>query len=82
MDQSLSSGRGYVSVLSCFPPSVGRDVAVAVVKPLRVGLGNPGTRSLLRTDRQVCVYVCVQVSVCVCVCVCPLVCVCVTSMET
>ncbi|XP_056294569.1 ral GTPase-activating protein subunit beta isoform X3 [Pseudoliparis swirei] len=53
MDQSLSSGRGYVSVLSCFPPSVGRDVAVAVVKPLRVGLGNPGTRSLLRTDRQV-----------------------------
>ncbi|XP_068578263.1 ral GTPase-activating protein subunit beta [Cebidichthys violaceus] len=53
MDQSLSSGRGHVSVLSCFPPSVGRDVAVAVVKSLRAGLGNPDTRSLLRTDRQV-----------------------------
>ncbi|KAM8917363.1 ral GTPase-activating protein subunit beta-like isoform 2-T2 [Spinachia spinachia] len=53
MDQSLSSGRGQLSVLSCFPPSVGRDVAVAVVKPLRAGLGNPDTRSLLRTDRQV-----------------------------
>ncbi|XP_068450692.1 ral GTPase-activating protein subunit beta-like [Clinocottus analis] len=53
MDQSLSSGRGNVSVLSCFPPSVGRDVAVALVKPLRAGLGNPDTRSLLRTDRQV-----------------------------
>ncbi|XP_040058546.2 ral GTPase-activating protein subunit beta isoform X1 [Gasterosteus aculeatus] len=53
MDQSLSSGRGQVSVLSCLPPSVGRDVAVAVVKPLRAGLGNPDTRSLLRTDRQV-----------------------------
>lgn len=50
MDQSL---KGSVSVLSCFPPSVGRDVAVAVVKPLAAGLGNPSTRSLLRTDRQV-----------------------------
>ncbi|XP_050930740.1 ral GTPase-activating protein subunit beta [Lates calcarifer] len=53
MDQSLSSGRGHVSVLSCFPPSVGRDIAVAVVKPLGAGLGNPDTQSLLRTDRQV-----------------------------
>ncbi|XP_062419956.1 ral GTPase-activating protein subunit beta [Pungitius pungitius] len=53
MDQSLSSGRGRVSVLSCLPPSVGREVAVAVVKPLRAGLGNPDTRSPLRTDRQV-----------------------------
>ncbi|XP_031705975.1 ral GTPase-activating protein subunit beta [Anarrhichthys ocellatus] len=53
MHQSLSSGRGHVSVLGCFPPSVGRDVAVAIVKPLRAGLGNPDTRSLLRTDRQV-----------------------------
>ncbi|XP_037623458.1 ral GTPase-activating protein subunit beta-like isoform X3 [Sebastes umbrosus] len=53
MDQSVSSGRGHVSVLSCFPPSVGRDVAVAVVKPLGAGLGNPDTRSPLHTDRQV-----------------------------
>lgn len=53
MDQSLSGGRGQVSVLSCFPPSVGRDIAVAVVKPLGAGLGNPGTRSLLCTDKQV-----------------------------
>ncbi|XP_034548760.1 ral GTPase-activating protein subunit beta-like [Notolabrus celidotus] len=53
MDQSLSSGRGHVSVLSCFPPGVGKDVAVALVKPLRAGLGNPDTRSLLRTDSQV-----------------------------
>ncbi|XP_040015592.1 ral GTPase-activating protein subunit beta isoform X2 [Xiphias gladius] len=53
MDQSLSSGRGHVSVLSCFPPSVGRDIAVAVVKPLGASLGNPDTHSLLRTDRQV-----------------------------
>uniref|UniRef100_A0AAQ4NUL8 Rap-GAP domain-containing protein n=1 Tax=Gasterosteus aculeatus aculeatus TaxID=481459 RepID=A0AAQ4NUL8_GASAC len=51
--QSYFDGRGQVSVLSCLPPSVGRDVAVAVVKPLRAGLGNPDTRSLLRTDRQV-----------------------------
>ncbi|XP_040889331.1 ral GTPase-activating protein subunit beta isoform X3 [Toxotes jaculatrix] len=53
MDQSLSGGRGHVSVLSCFPPSVGRDVAAAVVKPLRASLGNPETHSLLRTDREV-----------------------------
>ncbi|XP_039654300.1 ral GTPase-activating protein subunit beta isoform X2 [Perca fluviatilis] len=53
MDQSVCSGRGHVSVLSCFPPSVGRDVAVAVVKPLRAGLRNPDTRSLLHTDSQV-----------------------------
>ncbi|XP_034722299.1 ral GTPase-activating protein subunit beta-like [Etheostoma cragini] len=53
MDQSESSVRGHVSVLSCFPPSVGRDVAVAVVKPLRAGLRNPDTRRLLRTDSQV-----------------------------
>ncbi|XP_017158752.1 ral GTPase-activating protein subunit beta isoform X2 [Poecilia reticulata] len=50
MDQFL---KGQISVLSGFPPSVGRDVAVAVVKPLAAGLGNPSTRSLLRTDRQV-----------------------------
>ncbi|XP_027134728.1 ral GTPase-activating protein subunit beta-like isoform X2 [Larimichthys crocea] len=54
MDQSLPGGCGHVSVLSCFPPSVGRDVAVAVVKPLGVCLGNPDTQSLLQTDRQVC----------------------------
>ncbi|GAA6235360.1 ral GTPase-activating protein subunit beta-like [Lates japonicus] len=53
MDQSPSSGRGHVSVLSCFPPSVGRDIAVAVVKALGAVLGNPDTQSLLRTDRQV-----------------------------
>lgn len=53
MDQSFSSGRGHISVLSCFPPSVGRDVAVAVVKPLRAGVGNPERCSLLHTDRQV-----------------------------
>ncbi|TDH13706.1 hypothetical protein EPR50_G00032890 [Perca flavescens] len=53
MDQSVCSGRGHVSVLSCFPPSVARDVAVAVVKPLRAGLRNPDTRSLLHTDSQV-----------------------------
>ncbi|XP_041638494.1 ral GTPase-activating protein subunit beta-like [Cheilinus undulatus] len=53
MDQSLPTGRGHVSVLSCFPPNVGRDVAVALVKPLRAGLGNPDTRSLLCTDQQV-----------------------------
>ncbi|XP_014873813.1 ral GTPase-activating protein subunit beta-like isoform X2 [Poecilia latipinna] len=50
MDQFL---KGQMSVLSGFPPSVGRDVAVAVVKPLAAGLGNPSTPSLLRTDRQV-----------------------------
>nr|XP_029131577.1 ral GTPase-activating protein subunit beta-like [Labrus bergylta] len=53
MDQSPSSGRGDVSVLSCFPSNVGKDVAVAVVKPLHLGLGNPDSRSLLHTDRQV-----------------------------
>ncbi|XP_008288903.1 ral GTPase-activating protein subunit beta-like, partial [Stegastes partitus] len=52
MDQSLSGGAAHVSVLSCFPPSVGRDVAVAVVKPLAAGLGNPNICSLLRTERQ------------------------------
>ncbi|KAM7006209.1 ral GTPase-activating protein subunit beta [Tautogolabrus adspersus] len=51
MDQSPSSGQG--DVLRCFPPNVGRDVAVALVKPLRAGLGNPDSRSLLHTDRQV-----------------------------
>ncbi|XP_037831473.1 ral GTPase-activating protein subunit beta isoform X3 [Kryptolebias marmoratus] len=53
MDESLAAAQGHVSALSCFPPSVGRDVAVAVVKPLAAGLGNPNTHSLLRTDRQV-----------------------------
>ncbi|XP_051249746.1 ral GTPase-activating protein subunit beta isoform X3 [Dicentrarchus labrax] len=53
MDQSLSSRQCRVSVLSCFPPSVGRDVVVAVVKPLGAGLINPDTHSLLRNDRQV-----------------------------
>ncbi|KAG8007218.1 Ral GTPase-activating protein subunit beta [Nibea albiflora] len=53
MDQSLPGGRGHVSVLSCFPPSVGRDVTVAVVKSLGVSLGNPDTQSPLQTDRQV-----------------------------
>lgn len=53
MDQPFSSGWGHVSVLSCFPPSVGRDVAVAVVKPLRADVGNHERRSLLHTDRQV-----------------------------
>ncbi|XP_072237438.1 ral GTPase-activating protein subunit beta [Leuresthes tenuis] len=51
MDQSLAAGQ--LSVLSCFPSSSGRDVVVAVVKPLGAGLGNPNTRSLLHTDRQV-----------------------------
>lgn len=54
MDHSLPSGRSHASILSCFPPSVGRDVAVAVVKPLRAGACSP-----LLTDRQVCVCVCV-----------------------
>ncbi|KAK2861578.1 hypothetical protein Q5P01_001111 [Channa striata] len=53
MDQSQASGPGHVSVLSCFPPSVGRDVAFAVVKPLRASMGNPDSHSLLCTDRQV-----------------------------
>ena len=51
MDQSLAAGQ--LSVLSCFPSSSGRDVVVAVVKPLGVVLGNPNTRSLLHTGRQV-----------------------------
>ncbi|XP_068598211.1 ral GTPase-activating protein subunit beta-like [Brachionichthys hirsutus] len=51
--EPLRGGRDYLSVLRCFPPSVGRDVTVAVVKHLGVGLGNPNTRSLLHTDRQV-----------------------------
>ncbi|XP_023264035.1 ral GTPase-activating protein subunit beta-like isoform X1 [Seriola lalandi dorsalis] len=53
MDQSLSSGRGHMSVLNCFPPSVGRDIVVAVLKPLGATLGNPNNHSLLHTDRQV-----------------------------
>ncbi|TKS65283.1 Ral GTPase-activating protein subunit beta p170 [Collichthys lucidus] len=53
MDQSPPGGCGHVSVLRCFPASVGRDVAVAVVKALGVCLGNPDTQSLLQTDRQV-----------------------------
>ncbi|KAM9859251.1 ral GTPase-activating protein subunit beta [Aulostomus maculatus] len=53
MDQSPPSGRSYVSVLSSFPPSVGQDVAVAVVKPLGVSLGNSDTCSPLLTDKQV-----------------------------
>ncbi|KAF7643481.1 hypothetical protein LDENG_00238590 [Lucifuga dentata] len=53
VDQSLPSIRRRVSVLSCFPPAVGRDVVIAMIKPLAAGLGNPGTRSFLRTDKQV-----------------------------
>ena len=53
MDQSQNADQGDASVLSCFPPSVGREVAVAVVKALGEELGNPNACSLLRTDRQV-----------------------------
>ncbi|XP_047437802.1 ral GTPase-activating protein subunit beta [Mugil cephalus] len=53
MDQSECRGRGHLSVLSCFPPSVARDVVVAVVTPLGTSLANPETPSLLSTDRQV-----------------------------
>uniref|UniRef100_A0A665XA69 Ral GTPase-activating protein subunit alpha/beta N-terminal domain-containing protein n=1 Tax=Echeneis naucrates TaxID=173247 RepID=A0A665XA69_ECHNA len=53
MDQSLSSGRAHVSVLNCFPPSVGRDIAVAVLKPLGARLGNPNSHSQLHTEGQV-----------------------------
>ncbi|XP_061584117.1 ral GTPase-activating protein subunit beta [Cololabis saira] len=53
MDQSLAKGPGHVSVLSCFPQSVGREVAVAVVTHLGAELGNPNTPSLLCTDIQV-----------------------------
>nr|XP_057910771.1 ral GTPase-activating protein subunit beta isoform X2 [Doryrhamphus excisus] len=53
MDQSPRSGRSHISVLACFPTTVGRDVAVAVVTPLGVSLGNPNSRSLLRTEAQV-----------------------------
>ena len=59
MDESLSSRRGHVSVLSSFPPSVGREITVAVVKPLGASLGNPDNHSMLHTDRQVCVHACV-----------------------
>ncbi|XP_054639550.1 ral GTPase-activating protein subunit beta [Dunckerocampus dactyliophorus] len=53
MDQSPRSGRSHISVLTCFPPTVARDVAVAVVTPLGISLGNPNSRSLLRTEAQV-----------------------------
>ncbi|XP_019736630.1 ral GTPase-activating protein subunit beta-like isoform X2 [Hippocampus comes] len=53
MDQSARSGRGHVSALACFPNHVAREVAVAVVTPLGACLGNPASRSLLRTEAQV-----------------------------
>ncbi|KAM9313554.1 ral GTPase-activating protein subunit beta-like isoform 2-T4 [Pholidichthys leucotaenia] len=53
MDQSTPTRHAQVSVLSCFPPSVGRDVAIAVVKALGASLANPDNRSLLCTDREV-----------------------------
>ncbi|XP_061788457.1 ral GTPase-activating protein subunit beta isoform X2 [Nerophis lumbriciformis] len=53
MDQSARSGRSHTSVLTCFPPTVARDVTVAVVTPLGVSLGSPNSRSLLRTEAQV-----------------------------
>lgn len=53
MDQSARSGRGHVSALACFPNHVAREVAVAVVTPLGGCLGNPASRSLLRTEAQV-----------------------------
>ncbi|XP_051932228.1 ral GTPase-activating protein subunit beta-like isoform X2 [Hippocampus zosterae] len=53
MDQSARSGRGHVSALACFPNHVAREVAVAVVTTLGGCLGNPPSRSLLRTEAQV-----------------------------
>ncbi|XP_075869463.1 ral GTPase-activating protein subunit beta [Nelusetta ayraudi] len=49
MDQSQPGGRSHASVLACFPPSIGRDVAAAVVKPLRAA----SSSSPLQTNRQV-----------------------------
>ncbi|KAM4691267.1 ral GTPase-activating protein subunit beta isoform 2-T2 [Rhinophrynus dorsalis] len=52
----IKNDQGHTSVLHCYPESVGRDVANAVVRPLGQALNAPstaGSESILRTDKEV-----------------------------
>uniref|UniRef100_A0A8B9LEN2 Ral GTPase-activating protein subunit beta n=1 Tax=Astyanax mexicanus TaxID=7994 RepID=A0A8B9LEN2_ASTMX len=49
----VQSDQGHLSVLHSYPPTVGRDVANAVVRPLGASLGAPASECLLKTDKEV-----------------------------
>ncbi|XP_023691041.1 ral GTPase-activating protein subunit beta isoform X13 [Paramormyrops kingsleyae] len=50
---ALQSDQGHLSVLHTYPPTVGREVANTVVRPLGATLSNPGSESILKTDKEV-----------------------------
>lgn len=54
---ALQSDQGHLSVLHTYPPTVGREVANTVVRPLGATLSTPGSESILKTDKEVYVMV-------------------------
>ncbi|XP_036427095.1 ral GTPase-activating protein subunit beta isoform X3 [Colossoma macropomum] len=49
----VQSDPGHLSVLHSYPPTVGREVANAVVRPLGGSPGAPSPECLLKTDKEV-----------------------------
>ncbi|XP_078508445.1 ral GTPase-activating protein subunit beta [Lissotriton helveticus] len=52
----IQNDQGHLSVLHCYPESVGRDVANAVMRPLGQALNTQsagGNESILKTDKEV-----------------------------
>uniref|UniRef100_A0A3B4CHC8 Ral GTPase-activating protein subunit beta n=1 Tax=Pygocentrus nattereri TaxID=42514 RepID=A0A3B4CHC8_PYGNA len=49
----VQSDPGHLSVLHSYPPTVGREVANAVVRPLGGSLGATSPECLLKTDKEV-----------------------------
>uniref|UniRef100_A0A3Q0S5S7 Ral GTPase-activating protein subunit beta n=1 Tax=Amphilophus citrinellus TaxID=61819 RepID=A0A3Q0S5S7_AMPCI len=49
----VQSDQGHLSVLHTYPPSVGTEVANAVVKPLGTAVSPVATENILKTDKEV-----------------------------
>uniref|UniRef100_A0A3Q2ZWK8 Ral GTPase-activating protein subunit beta n=1 Tax=Kryptolebias marmoratus TaxID=37003 RepID=A0A3Q2ZWK8_KRYMA len=49
----VQSDQGHLSVLHTYPPSVGTEVANAVVKPLGTAVSPVATDNILKTDKEV-----------------------------
>lgn len=49
----VQSDQGHLSVLHTYPPSVGTEVANAVVKPLGTAVSPVATENILKSDKEV-----------------------------
>ncbi|XP_035983069.1 ral GTPase-activating protein subunit beta isoform X4 [Fundulus heteroclitus] len=49
----VQSDQGHLSVLHAYPPSVGTEVANAVVRPLGTAVSPVATENILKTDKEV-----------------------------